>query len=55
MQEIYFGEKDLFTEAKRYTSQLGEIFSEIQQLAFLNSALQKSMHFIPLKQTLLAF
>ena len=42
MSEIYLSDKDLFTEAKRYMSTLNEIFAEMQQLAFLNSALQKS-------------
>ena len=46
MSEIYLSDKDLFTEAKRYMSTLNEIFAEMQQLAFLNSALQKSNYYI---------
>ncbi|CDW77411.1 myb-like dna-binding shaqkyf class family protein [Stylonychia lemnae] len=42
VSEMYTSDKDLFTEAKRYITQLNEIFAEIQQLAFLNSALQKT-------------
>lgn len=39
MTELYMSDKDIFSEAKRYIASLNELFSEIQSLAFLNSAL----------------
>ena len=38
MVDMYLNDKDLFSEAPRYLVLLGEIFAEIQQIAFLNSA-----------------
>lgn len=40
--EMYLGDKDLFLEASKYQTGLTEISNEVQQLAFLNNALNKS-------------
>lgn len=42
---MYLSSKDLFTESPRYLGILQEVFAEVKQIAFLNSAVQKSKVF----------
>lgn len=42
MAEMYLGDRDLHSDAKRFGALINEMATEVQQLAFLNSALQKS-------------
>jgi len=40
--EMYLSDRDLYTDARRYAQTLSDLACEVQQLAFLNTALHKS-------------
>ena len=42
VSEIYLSNKELYADARRYVQTLSDLASEVQQLAFLNTALHKS-------------
>ena len=40
--EMYLSDRELYADARRYAQSLSDLACEVQQLAFLNTALHKS-------------